>query len=338
MEQQLQQEVVPSSAEAPLSVKDGVSTSIGERTATQEAREAEIKNIQDGIRAAARAKMEADLRVARGIPEPAPAAAPVARQDAPQATQPAATTPSVSPDVTQALMQAMQAQAALVEQQKAQAAQVTAEAQARMAAAEAKERELAKVALNPVEFLERTGISLDEWQARLLNGGEETLEQRKSREILEATKATQDRVAKLEAQLQQQVHTAQRQATLAQLKPALEADFPVVAAFLGPDRALDALAQTARQGKQIDAKAFFAEMETNLISQQKALLSNNAVQAKLGLGVKSPQSEVAAQSPKTLDNRATSTVGSRSQAGPMSERERLARGRAMLKQLFADPK
>lgn len=273
------------------------------------------------------AKARAALREARGIPAPveAPKAPPVVAEAAPAPTPPVApqNPPQVNLDVAETFRR--------------EAVRIKAEADARVAAAEAKVRENAELARKkPVEWLKANGMDLDAWQTRLLNGGEMAPHEVLEEKVDARLKAAEDRAAKAEQAVQQYVHTQKREAALSQLTPAIQKEFPLVSHFMGPDAALDALTQASKQaGKVLDPVEFFKGIENRFLEQYKAPLSNPEVAGKLQLSVlKSPQSEVAAESPTTLTNRVTSTVTPPS-SRPMTDAERIARGREAIKKLAA---
>lgn len=218
-----------------------------------------------------------------------------------------------------------------------EAAKIKAEADARVATAEAKLRENADLARKkPVEWLKANGMDLDTWQTRLLNGGEMAPVELLEEKVDARLKAAEERSAKAEQALQQYVHTQKREAALSQLTPAIQKEFPLVAHFMGPDVALDALTKASKQaGKVLDPVEFFKGIETRFLEQYQAPLQNPEVAGKLQLSVlKSPQSEVAAESPKTLTNRVTSTV-TPPLSRPMTDAERIARGREAIRKQMA---
>lgn len=211
---------------------------------------------------------------------------------------------------------------------------MSADADRRIAEAEAK---LKGFASNPASFLHEQGIDPDQWQARLMNGGEPTAEERLKTELEAAVEA---RVAPLKAQVSQLTQASQAEVhgrVIAELAPVLSKDFPLVNALLGPEAVVIELRRLGQQAQvqgrpPIDAATVVADMERHFLAQQQALLQNTAVASKLGLSVKSPPVAAAAQSPQTLSNRVTSTVAPNASSARTQE-DRIARGRAMIKQL-----
>lgn len=299
-------------------------------------REAEIDARRRSIIEAARAKIKAEFRASQGLPEPAPAAAPEATvpQPAPvsQAVQqPVLGNPSA---LAEAFTAQLNAQYAAAERMKSEAAQMSAAATQKAAEAEAKLNTFLK---NPTAFLQDQGLDMDQWQARLLNGGVPTAEERLKAELTAALDAQTKPLRQELNQVRQELHNEQVGKALGELAPILQAQFPFVNDLLGPQQALEEIKkQASKSGKpvtQADITAMLSSWEDGFVSKYKATLQNTTLASKLGLSVQSPPAEVA-ESPQTLTNRVTSSVSSVSTRAT-SEQDRKARGRELIRKLLA---
>jgi hypothetical protein len=71
-------------------------------------------------------------------------------------------------------------------------------------------------------------------------------------------KAAEERAAQAEQVARGFIYEQTKSAALAQLTPALTAEFPLVTHFMGPEQALTELQEACRvAGKNVDAAAFF---------------------------------------------------------------------------------
>ena len=279
---------------------------------------------QREIRDAARTKAAEVLREARGIEEPK-------LRDEPRKTsvdakaEPAK--PAAEAPAQEALIKRL-ADSLSAQQEKAQA-QVEAAQKARQEA-DVKLAELKAAQDNPVEFLTKNGIDLDTWQARLLNGGEATPEERSRKELM-------DRIAKVEAenqafkqQSEQAQHQAQFQGAVAALAAPLKTDFPLVNRFMGPEAALKHLQDLQSSQGAIDAKSAIAELEKGFREGLMQTLQDPAIAATINYSPKTSISEKAAiQGPRTITNNLTSSTS------PTGQRSTLAQKREMARQIMA---
>lgn len=313
------------------------------RIAEQQAKRAELDAQREAVRDRNRENVAKMLRQARGVEEPvarkaeekavkAEAKADAAKEAAAVQAQKAA------PD--DALSQQLAERVAKTEREaleaRTHAAQVKAEADKRVAAAEAKVR---KFEQNPVKYFEETSQSLDEWQARLMNGGEETEEQKFRRELLAETKAAKEAVAEMRREQEAARAAAVRAQSVQTLREPLQSDFPLVSAMIGPEKVLEHLQQvaSANPGQSMDYAAELSRLEEDLYKQHTAVLQNPHVARKYSDSVKAPKAEAAeVSSPRTMTNRLTSSTsaGSSDWVRPGS-REDLLRKRARVTELLA---
>lgn len=285
---------------------------------------ASVADKQREIRDSARAKAAEVLREARGIAEPQERETPRAQPAEPKAES---AKPAAKPTEQEALITRL---ASTLSEKQAQAqAQLEAAQRARQEA-DAKLAELKAAQDNPLEFLNKNGIDLDTWQARLLNGGEITAEEKSRRELL-------DRIAKVEAE--NKSFKEQQEASLAQaqfqgaaqaLAEPLKADFPLVNRFMGPEQALQHLRELQSKQGNIDAKAAIAELEKGFREGLMQTLQDPAIAATIDYSPKTSLSEKAAyEGPRTITNTLTSSTS------PTGRRTTLAEKRELAKQLMA---
>lgn len=267
----------------------------------------------------ARAKLKEEFRATSAVPAP----------------------PSLSSQPAQESLSAppvQQSQQALAEALTAQlGAQLQAAKDAQLKAEQA-EAKLNQFLANPPAYLKAEGLDLDTWNARLLNGGTPTPEERLKGEVdtkMEGQLAPL--VEKLE-RLSQEMESERRGKALNELTPILTKDFPLVEALLGPEQTLEVIRQEGLRAKReglppIDPGAVIAALETRFLTQYKASLQKPSVATKLGVSV-SPQQSLVAESPQTLSNRVVSSVAS-SALRPITHRDRIANGRAEISKQFA---
>lgn len=293
---------------------------------------------RDEILAAARAKAADVLREVRGVTsqsEPAPRqSVPTISQDpvksaalatgpqqpgkkeAPAAkaeAKPEAPPPADDGKLAQMLADQLQQQFAQGAKEKAEAARLKAEAAEQLRQAQA-------ILENPVEYLAKTGKSIDEWNAQLANGGKETPEQLAVRKANEAASRAEKVAHQLQQQLNEQKEQMQRQETLRVLTPAIEAEYPLVNRLVGPDKALELLrheqkleVQNAQlQGRapqQLQARDVLSKLEERLLGEFSGLLKDAKITGKYALSAPQPKTEPAEEPPRTMTNRVTSTTG-----------------------------
>jgi hypothetical protein len=227
----------------------------------------------------------------------------------------------------------LNAQYEAAQQTRADAERIRAEAEAKATAAEAK---LQQFLQNPASYMEAQGLNLDQWQARLLNGGEATQAEKLKAEIAAQIDNLKKEVLAPVTQVKQELEAQQRGKALNELTPVLAKDFPLVNRFMGPQTALEELRKQARAtGKPLNPAQALAQWESAFVDQMKAGLQDEAVATKIGVSVKSSNAEAAVQSPRTLTNRVTSTVSSMP-SRPTTDRDRIARGRELIRKLAAD--
>lgn len=309
----------------------GVDANARDRMRQQNERSLDTKRRE--ILEAARAKFKAEYLESSSVP-PSPTSAAPAQS----------TIQQVVPQAQQALPSQLSEQViAFLGAQAQQAQRAREEATTAIAAAERRAQEadarIAQFSKNPVAFLQAEGINPDQWQARLMNGGEQTPEERIHSEV-------QTRVSAEVAPLQDKVNQLNgiilgdmRAKAIAEVTPLLAKDFPLFNKLMGPEAAIDHFkaeaAKAQANGKpRPDPKQLFQAAETQLRQQYMATLQDPGVASILGVSVKSQPAVVAAQNPQTLNNRATSTVRP-PPSGPQSDRERIARGRELERQLRA---
>lgn len=282
---------------------------------------------QRTITEAARAALRKDLRATSSVPTPVapstPAATPVVAPTAP--------TPSALAEAFTAQLDAKLADAQRI---RAEADAVRADANARASAAEAK---LQKFINNPTSYLADQGLQLDQWQARLANGGEPTEQERQradwQKQLAETVAPLNAELKALKAREFAQAETA----ALADARRILPENFPLVNHFVGPEAFLAELRRqvAASPGKPVDAEAVAKSMETYWTQKTQGALQDPKAAAKVGVSASSPPGTVAAQSPSTMTNRTTSSVpGAASRA--RNDAERKQRGREIIKQLAAE--
>lgn len=315
-----------SQAQSPAPEASQPEAHLDERHLTAQ-RNAALEGKRREILDAARAKMKAEFRQAQGIP-PAPEATPAPAQATPQAPPPAANPNALAEAFTAQLNAQFQA----AEKMRADAAAMAADAQKRAAEAEAR---LSKFVQNPASYLQENNLDLDKWNARLLNGGEPTAEEQLRAEVAKQVAEIRKEAFSQVSQVKQELDAQKRSAAVQEIAPVLSKEYPLVNQLLGADGALEELARQARSaGRAINPEQALAQMEAHFLSQYKATLQDASVATKLGVSVLSPQAEVAVQSPHTLTNRVTSTVGSQP-TRPTSHEDRIARGRETLRKLIA---
>lgn len=315
--------------QAPQSPESVNSADTSEIQANVAAKRAAADAKRAAILQAAREKMRSEFRSAQGVAEPVKAAP----AEAPAKVEAAAPTQNAN-NVAQAITAQLQNQFEEAAKLRSEADKVRAESEARAAAAEAK---LQKFLANPISFLEDQKLSPDAWQARLLNGGTPTEQERLKAEmtaqIEQGKKETLGEVSKIK----QELVAEKRTRAISDLTPILQKQFPLVNRLLGAESALEHMKSEAqRTGKLIDAQAFLQKIENDFVEQYQATLRDEGIANKLGLSVKSPNVEVA-DIPRTLSNRVTSSVAPAT-SRPRTERERIAQGRLKIQQLRAEGK
>lgn len=285
-----------------------------------------VENHRAKILADARAKMAEMLRAERGIeaPVPQPAEQPVSRNESVPKSQPGeSSVPQVDPAQLERLYIERIAQA---EAAKAEAARLNAEAEAKLA-------QLRKAAENPVRFLEETGLSLDQWNARLLNGGEPTPEERLKAEVQSELQKRDAELAALRQQLVAREQMELRSQAKAELEPQLAKEFPMIAKRFGADQALDWLqreAALARQhGVPFKAQEALKAWENDLRSVARVALEIPEVRATFNNSVSKPTADIVDNGPRTITNRITSSTAP-SRPGPTSMEEKRARARELV--------
>lgn len=287
---------------------------------------------------AARAKLKAEYRQAQ---EPVVAGQPSA---APPPPAPPAQAPAASPAAppANALAEAFTAQLNKqfeeASRMRTEAQQISQTAEQRAAAAEAKLKQFID---NPVAYLQEQGKTLDEWNARLQNGGEPTELEKLKDELRKELKAETAPVAEQLAALRQQ--TIQQERTKAiQSMDALAPQYPLLAKLDGSAAIVDGYLQHVQQAasakrQPVEFGKFLADREAFHESRLKPLLQDKTAASKLGVSAPSSPGTVVAQSPSTMTNRVTSTVPS-SPARAANDRDRILRGRETLKRLLAEGK
>lgn len=282
---------------------------------------AAVEARQTAIRDAARAKVADLLRSERGIEAPRVVEAPVSQVAEHPRVQ------ETAPVVDQAaFLESVQAQTRAAEAAKAEAAQLRAEADAKLAKLQASLK-------NPIQFLQEQNMDLDTWNARLLNGGEPTMEERLKAESAKEVEAVRSEVQALKTQLAQKEHAELRVAAAAELRPGLEKEFPLLNANLGVEKALDWLqseaAQARKLGVQFDSRAALAAYENHLLSIASTALAIPAIQSKLSNSVTKPQAGNVDNGPRTITNRLVSST-SPVRTGPTTLEEKRARARELI--------
>ncbi len=287
-------------------------------------RNAQVQARREAIVKSARDKLKLQLRETRGIETPERVSEPVPQDKPSVSPAPVSNTQNTLAEAfTTQLNQQFQSAQALRDE----AVKYKAEAEVRANEAEAK---LNKFLANPATYLQETGLNMDQWNARLLNGGEQTPEEKLRAEVLGV-------VAPLKAELDAE----RRNRAVAEIKPVLKEHFPLVNHLLGPDGALEEVNKQAAAARRVgklftsaDVQAVIQGMEDTYLSAQQTLLQDSVIAAKVGIGVKSSPVVAVAPSPHTLTNRVTSSVPSVSTRAT-SDRDRIARGREMLRKLVA---
>ncbi len=299
---------------------------------------AEIDARRQAILEKARAAMRAEYRQSQGLPSPAPevpGAAPQVTPASAPATPALASTPAPAPAPQASPGAIAEAITAGLQQQMRDAEAMRTEANCKLAEADAK---IAAWQQNPATYLADQGLSIDQWQARLLNGGEPTAEEKLKAELVARVDPAIAELRQEVQQLRADAYGNQRQRVLQEIAPVLARDFPIVNKLLGPEQVIAHLEQLRDRTKaSVDPQATLAALESRFLQQYQESLQDPAVASKVMPSVnKSPRAEVVAstQSPQTLTNRVTSTVPP-SSSRPMTERERFARGREEIRKLLA---
>ncbi len=301
---------------------DGLGLLRGDAEAQTQSRIAEIDVRRKAILENARAKMKADFRTSQGVPAPEPRADPTPVAQIAPVSQSGQQTPS---GLAEAFTNQLNSQFQAAQQMRTEAAAMKAEADSRATAAEQK---LNAFLANPTTYMQETGLNVDQWTARLLNGGEATPEEKLRADMEAMIEARTEPERKELNQLKQELHEERRGKVINELSTAMEKEYPLINMLLGPERALDTLVEQSKaQGKALNPEQFFANLENNFINQYKATLQNNAIATKLGLSVPSSPAAVVVKSPPTLSNRVVSTVSS-VPSRPTTDRDRIARDRA----------
>lgn len=317
-----------SDQQAPESLsRDGVG--VTRETAENEtlARRQEYTNKQAAIVAAAREKLKADFRTSQGVPAPAPA---------PESVE-TATPPANPSQLADTIAQKFQSQFDEASKLRLEAEKIRGDSESRAAQAEAK---LQKFLANPIAFLEEQKLSPDDWQARLMNGGEPTEQEKLKAQIAAQYQELRKEAMGEVAQIKQELMAEKKSKAISDLTPVLTKDFPLVSKLLGAEGALDYMRQEVQKtGKPIDPAAFLAKVESGFVHQYQETLRDEKVASKLGLSVnKSPQVEVVADKPRTLSNRVTSSVPPQAIPRAGDAKARIAQGRSLLRQLIAEGK
>lgn len=291
------------------------------------ARQAETQAKQRSITQSAREKVRALFAPKTA---PAAAAAPETKQEAAPVVA-AAATPAPQPTVDLAKV-SEQVSAGFANKVAELAGRVEA-AEKRAAEAEGRARALVeKAAQDPVGWVQENLGSVDRFQARLLNNGKPTEGEVLDTKLQNGLKAFEQRLQAAEQVIQNQA----RAQVLPGFEKALSADFPLVYAEHGAQKALDIAITAARAaGKEVSPQDVFGPLEAQL--KAKAI----AMAEKLGYApAPTKKTEAPAAPKKTMTNATTSTT-SAGATGPGNKRpvafrtgqELKTAGRAMIAQL-----
>lgn len=289
--------------EAPPSQAELSRVSDTERQLQREANVQKVLDRRSQILVQARARAAELLRGERGVQAPpSELTKPVAKDPSPPSAPAHVATQNA--DTVQLITQRLEAQAR-------EAARLHAESQAVAARATAAEQKLEAFKANPALYLQDEGMSLDDWNARLVNGGEKTPEQKMMEAIEERLRASEARTQAVEQQLAQRDLEAKRATLLGQLTPVLVDRFPLVHKILGPNNVLDHLVQMQKKTPEIpvDSEKVLTELESNFITNLDGYLQDPKVAAKLSISALTSQAErVVNQGPRTMTNSVTSSV------------------------------
>jgi hypothetical protein len=259
-----------------------------------------------------RAAAIAALRAASSIPAPE-AQAPVVAPETP--TQAAPVAPA-APDYAAMFAQYdAKAQAAAAEYQKAEASK--AEAMRLRAEAEGKQKELADSLNDPLSFIEKAGMTADEWQAFLLNGGKRDPVQEALKDL---KKQNQELVAKMEARdkaeqdARAQAQRAQSRAVaLQEVDKGIDWKSAPLAKRLGVTAELvlsQVEAHHQKTGQVLDPRVLVANYEKAYREQFQGVLQDSEIQSIFNTTATAPSKPTdTSAAPSTLNSRVTSSTG-----------------------------
>lgn len=289
---------------------------------------------RETVRQAARDK----FRVAKNLPKPGDATqpgTPAPVSTVPPTLPPAPVSPAPDTQLADFFANHLQQRAVAVEDARREAEQVKLDADRRVQEAEEK---LKTFTTNPAAFLADQGINLDQWNARLLNGGEPTSDER----LLQTVQAEIEPLRADIRKLHEERTALQKSNATLEMGPLLKADFPLIDAEYGPAMALDIIvaefkAAQSRGEALPDAADVLANVESAILAKYQRTLQNAQAASKLGFSVPTPTVAPASPSPQTLTNRTTSSVSVPS-SGRKSQADIRAAGRELIQQMFAGQK
>lgn len=261
------------------------------------------------------AKAIAALRAERGVPEPvAPAVAP---------PTPALQTPPppTAPDYAQ-MFGAYDAKQRAAQDAEAKAQVAIQEAQRARQEADARMKKLETSVADPVAFLAELGMTQDEWQAFLLNGGKMTPEQKALKEFQKSQIETDRRINEMQARLDAAQNAAKRAQAVNLVGATLDLNqYPLFRKVGGnADFVLSQIENHHKAtGQILTPQAVAQHYEQQYQSQLQNWLQDDTIRTKVipANSAPLPTANLAA-APSTLNSRVTSSTGpATSQPGPL---------------------